>query len=105
MKRDPSKVVDATGERSVDWDREVKEGNLSRVTPLTRPTADPTYQHIQGKPMSDQQAQARIRPVEYMRETARTQRYPDTSTSGGKSTFGGWPTFKDGKVVSEEDSL
>ena len=92
MKRDPNKVVDASKERHVDWDREVKEGNLSRVTGLTRSTSDPSFQHIQGRPMSDVEAQARVVPASTMQIVAQTGRYPQSS---GRSTFcGGWPDLK-----------
>jgi hypothetical protein len=92
MKRDPSKVVDATKETRVDWDREVKEGNLTRVTGMVRDTNDPSFQHIQGRPMSDAEAQSRVVPASFMQHVARTGRYPQSS---GRSTFaGGWPDFK-----------
>lgn len=94
MKRDPNKVVDASQETRVDWDREVKEGNLTPVTGLTRDTSDPSFQHVQGVPISDAEAEARVRPASYMREVALTGRYPST----GKSFFvGGWPDLKKDK--------
>jgi hypothetical protein len=92
MRRDPKKIVDATKETKVDWDREIKHGNLTQVSGLARNTNDPGFQHVQGIPMSDAEAKARVVPAARMEYVARTGRYP--SPPSRKSFFaGGWPTF------------
>ena len=80
MKRDADKVVDARHETQVDWDREVKEGNLTRVTPLARSTSDPTFRHVQGCAVSDEEERARVRPAEVMQHVALTGRYPTVTS-------------------------
>ena len=102
MKRDPGKVVDATKETRVDWGREVKEGNLVQVSGMTRGTGDPSFQHVQGRPMSDEEARSRVRPASVMEHVAQTGRYPSPASNKG-FFVGGWPTFdKDGKIVPDE---
>lgn len=101
MQRDPKKVVDATKENRVDWDREVERGNLTQVTGLARDTSDPTFRHVQGRPLNDEEARRRIVPAGLMQHVAETGRYPHSSTK--VMLIGGWPKFDaDGNIVHEE---
>ncbi len=111
MKRDPNNVEDLSREKGIDWDKEVKAGNLTPITPLARDTTK--GYHIQGVPITDadayigadgQPAGKRIVPGKVMQHVAETGRYPSEPT--GKASVnapkGGWPRFgKDGKIVEE----
>jgi hypothetical protein len=94
MQRDPSKVVDVSRETQVNWDHEIAEGNLTPLTGLVRDTSNPECLHVQGRPLSEKQAESRVVPASVMQHVAQTGRYPLAS---GKRSFGpppgGWPGF------------
>ena len=101
MFRDPTKVVDATKETRVEWQKEVAAGNLVPISPLVNDTSDKSCRHIQGRRVTDEEESRRIVPASVMKEVSETGRYPKLS---GKLSFqGGWPSFdRNGNIIKED---
>lgn len=106
-----SEPHDASGEKRVDWDREVERGHLLRQDP-TRSNRPIQGEHCQGVPITDANREDRVisgsRAVDMMQQAQASPggAFRPPAPSGGKISAsappGGWPRFgPDGSIIRE----
>jgi hypothetical protein len=101
VQRDPSKVVDATKDRATDWSEKIASGELVPTSGHAKHNANtPGFLHIQGRPITEEQAKSRVVPASVMEYVAKTGRYPHRS---GPKYFGGVDFNPDGSLKRDEE--